>query len=150
MITKISCVVPYLNDILVYSKKFEDHRYKRLKLRRLRKKGVKMKKSKWNVFQRQAAFQVMLFQKKGVVKIGIIYWQWRSATQKLEAPPSNIGEVRCLLGLVRYFRHHVVKLQTHYMISSRNQIIKAKAYNFLGSSSSSNIRKISRNNNRST
>ena len=28
----------------------------------------------------------------------------------LEAPPSNIGEVQCLLGLVRYFRRHVDNL----------------------------------------
>ena len=68
MITKISCVVPYLNDILVDSKKFEDHRHIRLKLRRLRKKSVRNQSGKFS--RDRQHFRSCCFRRKVSLKSG--------------------------------------------------------------------------------
>lgn len=56
MIIEHQFVVP-LDNILVYSKTFEDHQQNiRLTLRRVREKCVKMNASRGMLFQRQVAF----------------------------------------------------------------------------------------------
>ena len=88
-------VLPYLDDILVYSKTFEDHpQYIRLTLRRQRKKSVKMKTSKCMLFQRQVAFLGHIISEEGYHFNPIHVFPLK---KYLEAPPNNIGEVHSTL-----------------------------------------------------
>ena len=116
----------YLDDILIYSKKFEGHlQHIRLTLKRLREKVWTWKK---NFFQRQVAFlgHIVLLERYCLILDHAL-----PVKNYLEAPPHNIGEVWHLLGLVGFSDDTwwiLVKLQNHYMISSRSKISKIKSY----------------------
>ena len=47
-------VIPYLENLLVYSRRFKDHlKHVRLVLQRLKKYNNKIKASKWQLFKRE-------------------------------------------------------------------------------------------------
>eukprot|EP00794_Sanderia_malayensis_P013146 gene13146-14497_t len=50
-------VIPYLDDLIVFSKSFEDHvKHVRIVLRRLKEHGIKLKQKKCDLFKREVRF----------------------------------------------------------------------------------------------
>jgi hypothetical protein len=98
-------VVPYLDDLLVYSSSFEEHvEHVRQVLQRLRKHGIKLKASKSKLFQQEVTYLGRVINKDG----------YRMDTSNIEAvklfiekPPKTVGELRRLLGMMGQFRRHI-------------------------------------------
>ena len=98
-------VVPYLDDLLVYSSTFEEHvEHIRAVLQRLRKHGIKLKASKTKLFQREVMYLGRIVNENG----------YTMDTSNIEAvklfldqPPSTVGELRRLLGMMGQFRRHI-------------------------------------------
>ena len=97
--------VPYLDDIIVFSKTFEEHvEHIRTVLRKLRGAGVKLKASKCNMFQSEVKYLGRIITKDG----------YRMDETNLEAirkfksdRPETVGELRRLLGLLGQFRRFI-------------------------------------------
>ena len=99
------CAVPFLDDVILYSKTFLDHDgYMRSMLRCLKKRGIKLKASKCELFRRQVKYLGRMVNAEG----------YRMDDRNIEAVtklksfvPNTIGDVRQLLGLVGYHRRHI-------------------------------------------
>ena len=95
---------PYLDDVLCHSKTFDQHLVDLEKvLMRLREHGVKLRAEKCEFGKREVRYLGRLISGKG-------YRPDPKDTQALEkfrTPPSNIGELRSLLGFLGYFRCYV-------------------------------------------
>ena len=96
--------VAYLDDILVFSRTFEEHRDNLQKvLRCLREKGVKLNLKKCNFFKKEIRYLGRLVSKEGYrpgpedVK----------ALDKCKVPPTNVGKLRSLLGFLGYYRTYI-------------------------------------------
>ena len=97
--------VPYLDDVIVFSKTFEEHvEHLHIVLNRLSSRGVKLKLSKCQFFQREVCYL-------GHV---VLEYGYKPNTSKLaavtslsERPPKNIGELRKLIGLLSYYRKYI-------------------------------------------
>ena len=97
--------IPYLDDVLVFSKTFDQHLQNlRQVLRRLREKGIKLKPSKCFLFKREVRFLGQLVSEKGCrPDPGDI-----AAVQGLkEKPPATVGDLRRVLGLIGYYRKYI-------------------------------------------
>ena len=94
--------VPYLDDVLVYSKTFTDHvEDVRKVLRRLKEQGIKLKASKCLLFRREVRYIGRLVSEKGYTMDPADV----EAIQSLrKQQPSTIGDLRRLLGLLGYHR----------------------------------------------
>ena len=96
-------VVSYLDDILVYSRSFEDHMatFRRV-FQRFREANLKLSPKKCNWFQREVAFFGFLVSKDGIAthpdKIGKV---------KHFPKPRSPKEVRAFLGLASYYRRYI-------------------------------------------
>ncbi len=97
--------LPYLDDILVYSRTFEDHvEHVRQVLRRLQGKGIKLKPKKCNLFRKQVRYLGQMVSEVGYT----IDPADKEAVLALKSKrPSTIGEVRKLLGFIGYYRKYV-------------------------------------------
>jgi len=99
------CVIPYLDDVIVFSKTFDEHLdHTRSVLQRLRKNGVKLKPSKCNLFEKEVTYLGRIVSKEGcrLDPKAIV------AVQQLkERKPSTVGEVRQMLGLLNCFRRYI-------------------------------------------
>ena len=90
--------IPYLDDIIVYSKTFEEHvENLRTVLRRLRKHGIKLKPSKCHLFQREVRYLGWIVSQNGhrIDPEGT-----KVITSLRESRPKTVGEARKLTGLL--------------------------------------------------
>ena len=95
---------PYLDDVLTHSKTFDQHVDDLEKvLCRLRENGIKLRAEKCEFAKREVRYLGRLVSGEG-------YRPDPEDTKALEEfrnPPSNIGELRSLLGFLGYFRCYV-------------------------------------------
>ena len=96
--------IAYLDDILIFSKSFEEHRENVQKvLQCLRKKGVKLNLKKCNFFKKEIRYLGRLVSEEGYrpdpedVK----------ALDKCKIPPTDVGKLRSLLGFLGYYRTYI-------------------------------------------
>ena len=97
--------IPYLDDVIVFSKSFEEHvEHVRKVLRRLRQQGVKLKPRKCKLFQREVCFLGRIVSRDGyrVDPSGIT-----AVTSLAEKMPSTVGEVIQLVGFLGYYRRYI-------------------------------------------
>ncbi|KAJ3707978.1 hypothetical protein LUZ61_011683 [Rhynchospora tenuis] len=98
-----SCVVVFIDDILIYSKSMEEHEeHLRTVLERLRQHKLYAKLSKCEFWLEQVAFLGHIISGKGLAvdpdKIKAVM-EW--------SPPKTVTEVRSFLGLAGYYRRFV-------------------------------------------
>lgn len=97
--------IPYLDDIIIFSKTFDEHiEHVRLVIQRLRANGIKLKPEKCNFFQREVNYLGQIVSAEG----------YRLNPEKTEAvralkdsQPKTVGELRKLLGLLGYYRRYI-------------------------------------------
>ena len=93
--------ITYLDDLLVYSENLEDRlKHVRLVLQRLKKYGIKIKVSKYQLFKREISYLGRVISADGYT---IDPKNVDAVLGKLNKKPNNITELRSLLGLVGYF-----------------------------------------------
>ena len=97
--------IPYLDDILVYSRTFEDHvRDVQRVLRRLQEHGIKLKPSKCNFFQQRVRYLGRIVSADGYS----LDPEDTKAVQKLKSEkPNTVGDIRKLLGFLGYYRQYI-------------------------------------------
>lgn len=99
------CCSPYLDDVLCFSKSFNDHvEDLRRVLRRLREHGIKLRPKKCELFRRQVRYIGRLVTSEG---IQIDPKDLEAVLQLKEREPKNVGEVRGLLGFLSYYRSFI-------------------------------------------
>jgi len=97
--------IPYLDDIIVFSRTFEEHvEHLRTVLRKLRENGVKLKLRKCSLFKRKVRFLGRVVSGDGYrMDPGCV-----QAIEKLrEVTPRTVGEVRQLAGILSYYRRYI-------------------------------------------
>ena len=96
---------PYLDDILLYSKTFDEHvQVVRQVLRRLQEPGIKLKPSKCNFFQQQVRYLGRVVSSDGYS----LDPEATAAVHNLaKQKPATVGDVRKLLGFLRYYRKYI-------------------------------------------
>ena len=97
--------IPYLDDIIIFSKSFEEHiEHVRLVLQKLQQHGVKLKPGKCRLFKRQVSFLGRIVSEKG-------YNIDPKATEAVillkSKIPRTVGEVRRVIGLLGVYRRHI-------------------------------------------
>ncbi|MES9879782.1 MAG: reverse transcriptase domain-containing protein [Sedimenticola sp.] len=97
--------IPYLDDVLVYSKSYSQHLEDvRTVLRRLQSKGIKLNPAKCKLFRPQVRYLGHLVSKEG-------YAMDESDKQAVldlkNKQPTNVGETRQLLGFLGYYRKYI-------------------------------------------
>lgn len=99
------CCIPYLDDILCYSKTFEEHVDSlRRVLRVLHLHGVKLRPAKCKFFRKEVRYVGRLVSADGVR----IDPKDIEAIQALKNKvPNTVGEVRKLLGFLSYYRTYI-------------------------------------------
>ena len=95
----------YLDDVLVFSKRFEDHvEHLRLVLQRLRSKGIKLKPAKCKFFEKEVKYLGRIVSADGHYSDPADI----AAVEALrEKSPKTVGELRRVLGLVGYYRRYI-------------------------------------------
>ena len=97
--------IPYLDNIIVFSKSFEEHLdHVKTVLQQLRAHGVKLKAKKCNFFRKEVCYLGRIVSEEGYrIDPKNVY-----ALKSLkETPPKSVGDVRKLLGLLGYYRRYV-------------------------------------------
>ena len=95
---------PYLDDVLCHSASFDQHLEDLEKvLTRLRKHGVKLRAEKCVFAKKEVRYLGRLISGKGYRPDP----KDTQALDKFRTPPTNIGELRSLLGFLGYFRSYV-------------------------------------------
>ena len=97
--------IPYLDDVIVFSKSFEEHvNHVRQVLQRLRANGIKLKPEKCKLFQREVNYLGQIVSSEGYKpdpsKVNAV-------TALKDSVPTNVEEVRKLLGLIGYYRRYI-------------------------------------------
>ena len=96
---------PYLDDVIVYSKSFQDHvEHVRLILRRLRARGIKLKAEKCHLFKREVVYLGRIVSEEGY---RIDSENIKPILKLKDAKPRTVGEVRQLTGLLGYYRRYI-------------------------------------------
>lgn len=99
------CCSPYLDDVLCFSKTFQEHvEDLRRVFQRLRKHGVKLRPKKCELFKRQVRYVGRLVTSEGVQ---IDPKDLEAVLHLKEREPKNVGEVRALLGFLGYYRSFI-------------------------------------------
>ena len=98
-------VVPYLDDLLIYSGNFSDHvEHIRAVLRRLREHGIKLKADKCQLFRNEVRYLGRIVSKDG-------YKMDNSNIAAMnvfkEHSPKTVGELRRILGMLGQFRRFI-------------------------------------------
>ena len=96
---------PYLDDVLVYSDDFTSHiSHLRKVFSILREHGIKVKAKKCRLFQKQINYLGRTISDKGY---GIDKNNIKAVTDLATKTPSNIGQLRQVLGLLGYYRRYI-------------------------------------------
>ena len=99
------CAIPYLDDVIVFSKTFEDHlEHFKAVLKRLRENGVKLRPSKCNLFKREVNYLGRIVSEDGC---RLDPKAIESVLCLKEKPPQTVGDVRHVLGLLNCFRRYI-------------------------------------------
>ena len=97
--------IPSLEDLLIFSKIFEDHlSHIKLVVQQLRKHGIKIKPSKCNFFKREDSYLESFISAEGYT---VDPRSTEGLTSKIKERPTNISELRSLLDLIGYFRRSI-------------------------------------------
>lgn len=99
------CCVPYLDDVLCFSKSFDEHVQVLCKvLQALKRHGVKLKPEKCELFRKEVQYVGRLLSADGVK----VDSKDIEAVQALQHKrPQTVGEVRQLLGFLSFYRTYV-------------------------------------------
>ena len=86
--------IPYLDDLFIFSKTFEEHlNHIKLVLQRLKKHGIKIKTSKCNFFKREVTYFGRLVSTEGY---NTDPRSTEALTSKIRKRPTTISELRRL------------------------------------------------------
>lgn len=97
--------VPYLDDVLCYSKTFQDHVDDlRQVLCRMREHGIKLRPKKCEVFKKQVRYIGRLISEDGIQMDPKDVEAVRALQEK---EPHTVGDVRKLLGFLSYYRSFI-------------------------------------------
>ncbi|KAJ7991697.1 hypothetical protein DPEC_G00286570 [Dallia pectoralis] len=97
--------VPYLDDTLVYSQSFESHvNHVKEVLQLLRKFGIKLKPRKCELFKREVRYLGRIVSAEGSKIDPADTIAVRALKEKR---PSNVGELRTIMGLLSYYRQYI-------------------------------------------
>ena len=97
--------IPYLDDVLVYSKDFDAHLEDiRAVLRRLRENGVKLKPKKCELFRNQVKYLGHIVSSEGY---HIDSSNVKAITSLKECKPKTVGDIRRIIGLLNYYRKYI-------------------------------------------
>ena len=109
-------VIPYLDDLLIYSSSFDEHaQHLKLVFQRLKKFGIKIKASKGKLFRREISYLGRLISSGGYTADPK---NVSAVSSKINKKPETISKLRTLLGLVGYFRR--------YTPNFSNQLLKGQ------------------------
>ena len=98
-------VVPYLDDLLIYSASFEDHvEHIRTVLRRLRQNGIKLRADKCQLFKKEVKYLGRIVSKDGYRMDDS---NIAAVTHFKENHPNTVGDLRRLLGMLGQFRRFI-------------------------------------------
>ena len=96
--------ISYLDDILCFSKNFDEHLTNlRTVLQKLKEHKIKLKAEKCVFFQQEVKYLGKIINSSGYRDDPIN----TEAIEKLRQPPKNIGDLRKLLGFVGYYRSSI-------------------------------------------
>lgn len=99
------CCVPYLDDVLCYSKTFDEHiDHLKQVLCKMRQHGIKLCPAKCELFKKQIRYLGMLVSGEGVQ---IDPKDLDAVIAMKERKPRTVGELRTLLGFLSYYRSFV-------------------------------------------
>ena len=94
----------YLDDILIFSKTFEEHEQNvRKVLKCLGEKGVKLNAGKCNFFKREIRYLGRLISEEGYRPDP----EDVAALEKCKEPPKNVGKLRSVIGFLGYYRTYI-------------------------------------------
>ena len=97
--------VPYLDDLLVFSKTFDEHlQHLQLILQRLKQYGIKIKPRKCQLFKREVSYLGRIISGSGYT---VDPSNIEAVVSKINKKPQTITELRSLLGLIGYFRRSI-------------------------------------------
>ncbi len=97
--------VPYLDDVLEFSRTFEDHVSDvRRVLRRRRERGIKLKPRKCELFKAEIRYLGRIVSAAGSRMDPA---DTAAVTALKNKQPSTTGELRAVLGLKRYYRQYI-------------------------------------------
>ena len=101
---KGSICEPYLDDILVYARTFEEHvTHLKQVLQRLRARGIKLRVDKCVFAKQEVRYLGRLISGNGYRRDPAD----TVALDKFKSPPKTVGELRSLLGFLGYYRCYV-------------------------------------------
>ncbi len=98
-------VIPYLDDLIIFSKTFDEHViHVRTVLRRLREHGIKLKGQKCEMFKKEVKFLGRIVSEDGYRMDDN---NVNAVKSLLNQTPRTVGDVRKLLGLLSYYRRSI-------------------------------------------
>ena len=96
--------IPYLDDVLAYSKTFDDHLEDvQMVLKRLCEHGIKLNFKKCNWFRKEAQYLGHILSEDGYRVEGAN----DEVIDRLNEAPKTVGELRSLLGFIGYYRSFI-------------------------------------------